>query len=87
MSNQEEKFKIVEAWKHSGMGLQKFAEQNGIPYATLQYWRKRYPMHEQKRTEPASFVALDVPPGERAVASATCGIVIVLPSGVRIEVR
>ena len=87
MSNQEEKFKVVEAWKQSGMGLQKYAEKAGIPYATLQYWRKRFQMHEQKRKEPASFVALDVPPGERAVAPAASGIVIVLPSGVRIEVR
>jgi transposase-like protein len=87
MTKQEEKFKVVEAWQQSGMGLQKYAEKVGIPYATLQYWRKRYRMHEQKSIEPARFVALDLPPRDHLATGAASGIVIVLPSGVRIEVH
>ena len=87
MTKQEEKFNIVEAWKQSGVGTQKYTEQNGIGYGTMQYWYNRYRSEQQKPSEPARFVVLDVPPGERAVAPAASGIVIVLPRCVRIEVR
>ena len=42
MSNQEEKYRLVEAWKHNGIGMQQYAEQNGISYVTMQFWYKCY---------------------------------------------
>ncbi|MBI2794035.1 MAG: hypothetical protein HYX66_05205 [Ignavibacteria bacterium] len=87
MNKQEKMFSVVEAWKQSGLGGQKYAAQIGMPYATLQYWGKRYRDHQQQNTPmPARFVALEVPTEERS-PSMVSGIVIILPSGVRIEVH
>jgi transposase-like protein len=87
MTKHEEKIRVMEAWKQSGLGLQKYAEKVGISYGTLQYWRKRYRMQEKKRPEPASFVAMSIPTEEQSHTPTLSGIVIVLPSGVRIEVH
>ncbi|MBI2793818.1 MAG: hypothetical protein HYX66_04105 [Ignavibacteria bacterium] len=87
MTKQEEKFKIIEAWKQSGIGMQKYAEQHGIPYGTMQYWYKRYRLEQQRPAKQASFVALALPPVVRDEEPTASGLVIVLPSGVHIEVH
>jgi len=87
MQKQEEKFKVVEAWKQSGLSAQKYAVQIGMPYATLQYWAKRYRLANQQTAEPSGrFIALEAPKQPRHIASPS-GIVITLPSGTRIEVH
>jgi|GEM_PF-6403471 len=84
MTKTEQMYGVVEAWQRSGIGKQKYSKQIGMAYATLQYWCKRYRERDQPTATPA-FVALeiaDAPQQENTHAS----IVIVLPSGARIEV-
>ena len=85
MTKTESMFSVVEAWQRSGIGKHRYAEQIGMAYGTLQYWCKRYRERDQPPATP-SFVALAIPEAphhDRSYAS----IVIVLPSGARIEVR
>ena len=78
-------FGVVEAWQRSGIGKNWYAEQIGMAYGTLQYWCKRYHERDQPSATP-SFVALAIPePPQYDTTHAQ--IVIVLPSGARIEVR
>lgn len=89
MAKQDEMFGIISAWKQSGIGLQKYGEQHGIAYGTLQYWNKRYRQLHQQTALPAGFVAVDLPREVRTEpsSSSSSGIVIILPSGTRIEVH
>lgn len=85
MTKTERMYSVVEAWQRSGVGKQKYAEQIGMAYATLQYWCKRYRERDEPPATP-KFVALAIPEA-RDEETAHAQIVIVLPSGARIEVR
>lgn len=86
MTKLEDRVRVIEAWKQSGLSLQKYAVRVGIPYGTLQYWRKR--QGEEPQPAGASFVEMASPVTEHVhLPSGDCSIVIVLPSGVRIEVH
>lgn len=85
MTKIESMYSVVEAWQRSGIGKKKYAEQIGMAYGTLQYWCKRYHERDQPSATPL-FVALAIP--ETAQHDTThAQILIVLPSGARIEVR
>ena len=85
MTKTEQMYGVVEAWQRSGIGKQKYAKQIGMAYATLQYWCKRYRERDQLAATP-KFVALALPEAREDEAT-HAQIVIVLPSGARIEVR
>lgn len=88
MTTNEEQARVIESWQQSGLSLQKYAAQVGIAYGTLQYWRKRYHrMQHQRQSTSAGFVALNASVDQRPPTPSATGIVIVLPSGVRIEVH
>lgn len=95
MRTSVEMYPIVERWQRSGQGKERFAKEHGIPYGTFQYWCSHYHNGNGSKTvtarEPVSlpahapaFVPLQVQ--EDQAVSAT-SVVIVLPSGTRIEVR
>lgn len=85
MTKPERMYSVVEAWQRSGVGKHKYAAQIGMAYATLQYWCKRYRERDQPAATP-KFVALAIPEPSQD-DSTHAQIVIVLPSGARIEVR
>ena len=81
-------FRVVEAWKRSGMGQQQYAARIGMAYSTLQYWIRK---HRQQHTSTAlqhvaEFVPITVAE-PAAVVEQPCTVVITLASGTRIEVR
>ena len=85
MTKSTRMFGVVEAWQRSGIGKHRYAEQIGMAYGTLQYWCKRYRERDQPSATP-KFVALAIPEAREHEAT-YAQIVIVLPSGARIEVR
>lgn len=92
MRTPEEMFPEVEQWQKSGIGKEQYAREHGIGYGTFQYWCSRYrnqsvesalAIREEVRGTVPAFVPLQMIE-ERAVSAAS--VVIVLPSGIRIEV-
>lgn len=81
-------FRVVEAWKRSGMGQQHYAGRIGMAYSTLQYWIRKY--RQQHTSTALQHVAEFVPimvAEPAAVVEQPCTVVITLASGTRIEVR
>lgn len=40
-SSEEERRRVLTAFRRSGLSLKSFAERSGVPYSTLFLWRKR----------------------------------------------
>jgi len=92
MRTSEEMFPVVEHWQKSGMGKQRFAKKHGIGYGTFQYWCSRYrnqgadtavARREVLHVAEPVFVPLQFTEEQTAVVAS---VVIMLPSGIRIEV-
>lgn len=81
-------FRVVEAWKRSGMGQQQYAARIGMAYSTLQYWIRKYRQQHTSTAlqHAAEFVPITVAE-PAAVVEQPCTVVITLASGTRIEVR
>jgi len=84
MKKSEEMFRVVEAYRASGQSRDKYADSIGISRSKMQYWCKRYVEQESAKSEVplATFVEL----ASDGPSSPPSRIVIVLPSGTRIEV-
>lgn len=88
MTKTAKMFRVVEAWKRSGIGQQKYAEKIGMAYSTLQYWIKKYRQQHTSTAlqRAAEFVPITVAePG--ALIEPPCTVVIMLSNGTRIELR
>lgn len=59
LEKQSEKFKVIEAWKASGVSQQAFCKSQGIAYSGFHYWYKRY---RQIKSDKASrdFVPVEI---------------------------
>lgn len=84
MKKSEEMFRIVEAYATSGMSRDKYADSIGISRSKMQYWCKRYA--ERTAAVSSSPLAAFVELSAEEPSSSPSRIVIVLPSGTRIEV-
>ena len=42
LEKQSEKFKVIEAWRASGLSQQSFCKSQGITYSGFHYWYKKY---------------------------------------------
>jgi hypothetical protein len=84
-------YAMVESWQHSGMSQQAYAVQQGVSYATLQYWFRHYRAHHNtsqvhelaRHREFVPLLTETALPGAHEAST----VVITLASGTRIEVR
>lgn len=58
MTKREKMFRVVEAWKASGLSREKYSAKAGLSRSTFQYWTRRYAeAHaEQSAAEPVKAV-------------------------------
>ena len=85
-------FPVIEQWRKSGMSKEGFAKKHGIGHGAFHYWCSLYHgrgvassgVAKQKASEAKpAFVPMDCAEVEAIGATS---VVIVLPSGTRIEV-
>jgi transposase-like protein len=48
MRKDEEMRELLSRWESSGVTQRAFAEQEGVPYSTLVYWRRRLKLDEER---------------------------------------
>jgi len=84
MKKSEEMFRVVEAYAASGLSRDRYADSMGISRSKMQYWCKRYA--ERTAAVTTSPLSAFVEMSAEEHATSTSRIVIILPSGTRIEV-
>jgi transposase-like protein len=52
MRSAEEMGELLSRWESSGLTERAFAEQEGVPYSTLVYWRRRLKLDEERSAGP-----------------------------------
>lgn len=70
-SNEElrlEMFRLIEAWKQSGLTQHTWCKQNNITYHRFHYWYKQY-RDEQSPSDRSSFVKLDASPVQQTMTA------------------
>jgi hypothetical protein len=78
----QEKFRMIEEWKNSGLSQKEFCKRINIGYPVFQYWLKKYKSPNSLPEDSSGFISLQV-----AENSSVLSAEIFLPNGTKILLK